>query len=51
MNDLFEGLGAFVWPDGSKYIGNWEDGKRNGQGFYTFSDGRSYQGEWVDDLK
>ena len=32
----------------SKYIGQVENGKPNGQGTYTFNDGRKYVGEWLD---
>ena len=31
-----------------KYVGEYKDGKRNGQGTYTFPDGRKFVGEWKD---
>jgi len=35
---------------GSKYVGEWKDGKRHGQGTYTLADGEKYVGEWKDGL-
>ena len=40
------GLGVFIFPDGSKYVGSWKDGKRNGQGTYTYHSGDKYVGSW-----
>jgi antitoxin component YwqK of YwqJK toxin-antitoxin module len=39
------------YSDGSKYIGGWLNGKRNGQGTYTWSDGSRYVGGWLNDNK
>jgi len=30
------------------YVGEWKDGKKNGQGTWTWSDGMGYVGEWKD---
>jgi len=38
----------FTWPDGTKYVGEFRDGKSNGQGTYTWPDGRKYVGEFRD---
>ena len=35
-------------PDGSKYVGEWQDRKRHGQGTFTFPDGGKYVGGWQD---
>ena len=41
-----------TYPDGSKYQGEWKDGKPHGKGTYTFKSGDSlrngstYQGDW-----
>ena len=35
-----------TYPDGQKYVGRWEDDKRNGQGTFTYPDGREYVGEF-----
>ena len=34
---------------GTKYVGEYKDGKRHGQGTFTHSDGGKYVGEWKDD--
>ena len=43
------GSGVFQ-PDneGSRYEGEWKDGKYNGQGTYTLIDGNRFEGEWKD---
>jgi len=33
---------------GEKYVGEWKNGKKNGQGTYTFYYGRKYVGEFMD---
>ena len=48
--------GTLIYKDGSKYIGEFKDGKFNGQGLFTFPDGgelegHKYEGEWKDDKK
>ena len=42
------GLRVIYYPNGNMYIGEWKDGKRNGQGTYTFQEGSRYEGEWKD---
>ena len=37
LNDKKHGFGIFVWVDGRKYEGNWENGKRHGLGKFTNS--------------
>ena len=37
-----------TWPDGSRYEGEWKDGKRSGQGVRTWPSGQRYEGEWRD---
>ena len=41
-------FGAYTFTDGEKYVGEWQDDKRHGQGTYTFADGTQYVGEWQD---
>ena len=50
QGDCINGHGTAVLPDESKYVGQFEDGKRNGQGEATYSDGSKYKGKWADDL-
>lgn len=42
------GKGIFLWSDGSKYIGYWDNDKSNGRGRLLYSDGDVYEGDWVD---
>ena len=49
--DCENGKGTKVFPDGSKYIGEFKAGRRSGQGTYTYTDGGSYTGEWKDNLR
>lgn len=46
MNNLQDGQGVETWPDGSKYEGEYKNGKKNGKGAYAWSDGSYYVGEW-----
>ena len=41
-------IGTFAWPDGRKYVGEYSDGKPNGQGTFMWSDGRKYVGLYSD---
>ena len=34
-----------------KYVGEYKDGKKHGQGTYTWSDGEKYVGEYKDGKK
>src|SRR6516162_10068027 len=43
-----ECTGDYGYPDGSRYVGEFRDNKKNGQGTYTFSDGDKYVGDWRD---
>ena len=42
-------FGSWTWSDGEKYVGEWKDGKRNGQGIYDFENGDKYVGAYKDD--
>ena len=44
-------FGIFTWPDGEKYVGEWKDNKRNGQGTYAYADGDKHVGEYKDGKK
>ena len=37
--------------DGNKYVGEFKDGKLNGQGTYTYPNGDKYVGEWNDNKR
>ena len=42
-------FGTLTFADGEKYVGEYKDGKRNGQGTYTFASGAKYVGEYKDE--
>jgi len=39
--------GAFVWPSGARYEGEWLARKPHGRGAYVAPDGCAYDGEWL----
>jgi hypothetical protein len=44
-------FGTITYADGDKYVGEYKDNKRNGQGAYTFASGDKYVGEYKDDKR
>jgi hypothetical protein len=46
---LAYGQGTMTYPDGTKYVGEFYEGLRNGQGTYTHTDGKVDKGIWEDD--
>ncbi len=38
-----------TFANGDKYVGEYKDDKRNGQGTFKFADGTKYVGEFKDD--
>ena len=42
-------FGTYTFGSGNKYIGEWKDGKKNGQGTLTIAGGDKYVGEFKDD--
>ena len=47
--NIREGRGKQIWPDGSLYEGFWRNDKANGKGRLIHSDGDVYEGDWVSD--
>lgn len=39
------------YPNGDRYTGTFENGKKHGQGTYTWSNGNQYQGEYRNDMR
>ena len=37
-------------PNGTKYEGNFKNGKKHGQGVWISSNGKSYEGQYVEGL-
>jgi len=50
QGDCVNGHGTAVLHDESKYVGQFKDGMRDGQGEATYSDGTMYKGQWADDF-
>jgi hypothetical protein len=44
--DCHEGIGTFAYPDGSKYEGNFVNGKFDGSGIFSFANGDVYDGHF-----
>ncbi len=44
-------FGTETFTESSKYVGDFKNGKSNGQGTYTYADGSKYVGNWKDDKK
>jgi len=42
---------TYTWASGSKYIGEYKDGKKHGQGAHTQANGNKYVGEFKDDKR
>ena len=42
-------FGTFTFASGNKYVGEFKNGKYNGQGTYTYADGTIESGIWEDD--
>ena len=40
-----------IYDNGQKYVGEFKDDKKNGQGTYSWPDGKKYVGEYKDDKK
>ena len=40
------GLGYYTYKDGSRWVGEFHDGKPNGNGICYYADNRRYEGEW-----
>ncbi|GAA6168839.1 MORN repeat-containing protein [Sessilibacter corallicola] len=45
------GWGIYEWTSGSRYEGEFENGKRDGQGSMDYADGSKYKGNWKSDKK
>ena len=42
--DCNNGYGTYTYADGSKYAGEFKDGKKHGQGTFTFASGKVMKG-------
>ena len=48
INSKASGHWTGEWADGTRYEGEYRDGKRHGRGTYTWPDGDRYEGQWRD---
>ena len=46
--NCLNGYGTYIFPDGTKYVGEWKNDKFHGQGIYTLSDSNKYEGRFED---
>jgi hypothetical protein len=51
MNDKKNGKGTYIWKNGSKYTGNFENDYRHGYGEMYWQDGRVYKGKWLNGIE
>ena len=49
--NCINGQGTYTFASGSRYVGEFRDGKRNGQGTFTYASGDQYVGEHRDDTR
>ncbi|SMN11487.1 hypothetical protein SPBRAN_1759 [uncultured Candidatus Thioglobus sp.] len=45
---VYHGYGTYTLANGTRYQGNWENGKEHGQGVLTEANGNTTSGLWVD---
>ena len=50
-DDIPNGQGTIIWPDGDQYVGGFVDGMFDGQGTYTHGEGDSYGNIYVGEFK
>lgn len=43
--------GAYIWPTGTTYVGEFKSFKRHGHGLFIYDNGDRYTGEWDNDMK
>ena len=49
VNGKKHGLGASIYVNGNKYVGEYKEDKEHGQGTFTFKNGTLEEGIWKDD--
>lgn len=45
------GVGTYYWADGSKYIGQWKDDQKHGEGTEIDIKGQENSGKWENGKK
>ena len=51
MMGVKQGQGTYLFADGSRYKGAWEENHPNGHGVASYSDGSCYDGLWQEGMK
>ena len=46
--NCLNGYGTYNFPGGTRYVGDFQDGKMHGKGIIYFTDGSKYVGNWVE---
>ncbi len=49
QGDCNNGFGTFIYSNGDKYIGEWSNSLKNGEGEYIWNDKRKYKGTFISD--
>ncbi len=49
--DCITGFGTYQFPSGNKYVGNFKNKKREGQGTFFFSNGDTFEGTFLDNFQ
>ena len=49
--DCINGVGTYRFPSGNKYVGNFKDYKREGQGTFYFQNGDQFTGSWANNTE
>jgi len=50
MDNLPNGQGIIIYPDGDTYEGSWKDGKKHGMGVEGTPGGEKKKGYWLHNL-
>lgn len=49
-NDNFHSSGTYTWEDGEKYVGEFQNGKRNSYGKLILANGNIQEGIYINDV-
>ena len=49
VGGMKHGHGEQIWPDTSRYVGEWQNDQANGYGKLIHADGDIYEGQWLND--
>lgn len=49
--DCLNGYGTYIFKSGSKYVGDFKNGKLHGKGIFYFTNGNKYIGNWANQYR